>query len=79
MEDDGLFYDYRHIRIVMARDEAPFLYFVPPIRVLEQTLMENDPHVADRGNVGHFVPPNKTRAVILEKKMTFEQLKAEPG
>ena len=35
-----------------------------------------EPPVADRRNVGHFAPPNKKRAVILEKKMTFEQLKA---
>lgn len=32
--------------------------------------------VADKGNVGHFVPPNKTRAAILEKKMSFEHFKA---
>ena len=33
--------------------------------------------VVDMGNIGHFVPPEKIRASILEKKITFEQLKKD--
>ena len=36
-----------------------------------------DRPIADRSNVGHFVPPSQTKAVTLKKKMTFDQLKAE--
>ena len=30
-----------------------------------------------RNNCGHFVPPNKTRAVIINNDMTFDKLKKE--
>jgi len=43
----------------------------------ELTLRHMDRPIADRSNVGHFVPPSQTKAVTLKKKMTFDQLKAE--
>eukprot|EP00957_Ditylum_brightwellii_P160429 12213384-Ditylum_brightwellii.AAC.1 len=36
-----------------------------------------DRPVEDRNNCGHFLPPNKTVAVIINNKMTLDMLKKE--
>eukprot|EP00957_Ditylum_brightwellii_P168565 12830718-Ditylum_brightwellii.AAC.1 len=48
-----------------------------PVDMRDTILWLMDRPVEDRKNCGHFLPPDKTMAVIINNKMTLDKLKKE--